>query len=264
LPRNIFFLGLIFNDFSSEMVFSVFPAFFTSVLKAEAASLGFVDGIALKDHRISSRSIPGISPINCKAGSRLSLPGYVLSVLTRPFYILFSTVGRRALGLRVLDRIGKGIRDAPRDAIISLSTPKEELGRSFRLSSARWIRKSILGPLAAYLILRFFPLHFNAVFLTAFVEGLIDPDPIFHFGCRVPRSPRQRTVRITSSFKNPSWAVQIIYPLHFCIVGGQSLPISVMLLKTKSIGLIIADIPLFYMVYNLPYAGFVDNCRKNE
>ena len=157
LPRNVFLLGLtsLFNDFSSEMVFSVFPAFFTSVLKAGAASLGLVDGVA---EGLSNFFKMYSGDLSDKWQSRkpLIIGGYVLATLTRPFYIFFQTVGG-ALGLRVLDRVGKGFRDPPRDTLISLSSPKEELGRSFGYHRAMDTAGSILGPLLAYLILRLFP-----------------------------------------------------------------------------------------------------------
>lgn len=254
MPRNIFFLGLtsLFNDFSSEMVFSVFPAFFTSVLKAGAASLGLVDGFA---EGLSNFFKIYSGNLSDKLQSRkpLVVLGYVLSVLTRPFYILVSTVSG-ALGLRVLDRVGKGFRDAPRDAIISLSTPKEELGRSFGYHRAMDTIGSILGPLVAYLILRFFPLHFNAVFLVAFVVGLITILTLF-FISDIALAHKAAEIHIASAFRNLSWRFKL-FILSIFVLSIGSLPIAVMLLKTESIGLIIADIPLFYMVYNLSYAGF--------
>jgi MFS family permease len=254
LPRNIFFLGLtsLFNDFSSEMVFAVFPAFFTAVLKAGAASLGMVDGIA---EGLSNFLKIYSGSLSDKLQSRkpLVVAGYVLSVLTRPFYIFVSTVGG-ALGLRVLDRVGKGLRDSPRDAIISFSSPKEELGRSFGYHRAMDTIGSIFGPLVAYLILRSYPLHFNAVFLTSFVVGLITILTLFYISDVVLASTAAK-IHIASAFKNLSWHFKLFILCIFILSVG-SLPIAVMLLKTESIGLIIADIPLFYMVYNLSYAGF--------
>jgi MFS family permease len=254
LPRNIFFLGLtsLFNDLSSEMVFSVFPAFFTSVLKAGAASLGFVDGVA---EGLSNffKIYSGNLSDQWQRRKPLVVAGYVLSVLTRPFYILVSTVGG-ALGLRVLDRVGKGFRDAPRDAIISLSTPKEELGRSFGYHRAMDTVGSILGPLVAYLILRSFPLHFNTVFLTAFVVGMTTILTLF-FISDITLAHTATKIHITSAFKNLTWQFKL-FILSVFVLSIGSLPIAVMLLKTESIGLIIADIPLFYMIYNLSYAGF--------
>lgn len=231
------------------MVFSVFPAFFTSVLRAGAASLGLVDGVAEGSSNFFKIYSGNLSD-KLQRRKPLVVAGYVLSVLTRPFYIFVSTVGG-ALGLRVLDRIGKGLRDAPRDAIISLSTPKEELGRSFGYHRAMDTLGSILGPLVAYLILRFFPLHFNAVFLTSFVAGLFTILTLFFISDVAPGS----AIRSASTFKNLSWQFKLFIFSVFVLSVG-SLPIAVMLLKTESIGLVIADIPLFYMVYNLSYAGF--------
>ncbi len=254
LPRNIFFLGLtsLFNDFSSEMVFAVFPAFFTAVLKAGAASLGMVDGIA---EGLSNFLKIYSGNLSDKLQSRkpLVVAGYVLSVLTRPFYIFVSTVAG-ALGLRVLDRVGKGLRDSPRDAIISFSAPKEELGRSFGYHRAMDTIGSILGPLVAYLILRSFPLRFNAVFLTAFVIGLITILTLFFISDVVLAKPAAK-IHISSAFTNLSPQFRLFILSTFILSVG-SLPIAVMLLKSQSIGLVLADIPLLYMVYNLSYAGF--------
>jgi MFS family permease len=254
LPKNIFFLGLtsLFNDFSSEMVFAVFPAFFTSVLKAGAASLGLVDGVA---EGLSNffKIFSGSFSDKFQSRKPLIVFGYVFSVLTRPFYIFTSTVGA-ALGLRVADRIGKGFRDPPRDAIISLSSPKEELGRSFGYHRAMDTMGSILGPLVAYLILRFYPLHFNTVFLTAFVVGIFTILTLFFISDVAIKNAKAKTSFI-SGFKNLSGKFKLFIIAIFILSIG-SLPIAVMLLKTESIGLMIADIPLFYMIYNLSYAGF--------
>src|SRR5208283_1133799 len=93
LPRNIFFLGLtsLFNDFSSEMVYAVFPAFFTSVLKAGAGSLGFVDGVAEAASNLFKIYSGNLSD-RVQKRKPLVVFGYVFSVLTRPFYVLVSTV----------------------------------------------------------------------------------------------------------------------------------------------------------------------------
>ena len=260
LPRNIFFLGLasLFNDFSSEMVFSVFPPFFTAVLKAGAKSLGLVDGIAEGLSNLFKIYSGNISD-RLQSRKPLVVFGYVLSVLTRPFYGLVSTVGG-ALGLRVLDRIGKGVRDAPRDAIISLSTPKAELGKSFGYHRAMDTIGSILGPLAAYLILRKFPLRFGAVFVTAFISGLLAILALFWISDVIVNVPARRT-KIVDAYKGFSSRFKI-FLLSILVLSLGSLPIAVMLLKTQSIGLVIADVPLFYMIYNLPYAGFSVSAGK--
>src|SRR5450631_3614742 len=173
LPRNVFFLGLtsFFNDFSSEMVASVFPAFFISVLKAGAESLGLVEGIAEAASNLI-KVYSGRWSDRIEKRKVFAIVGYTLSVFTRPFYVFAGSVGA-VIGLRLVDRIGKGLRDPPRDALISLSTPEEEVGRSFGYHRAMDTMGAITGPLVAFLILRAYPGGFNSIFVTAFVIGLV-------------------------------------------------------------------------------------------
>lgn len=254
LPRNIFLLGLtsLFNDFSSEMVYAVFPAFFTAVLGAGAASLGLVDGVAEAASNLFKIYSGNLSD-RFQVRRPLVMAGYTLSVLTRPFYaIVFAVPG--ALGLRFLDRVGKGVRDAARDAIISLSTPKAELGRSFGYHRAMDTTGAILGPLVAYLILSRFPSHFNVVFFTAFGVGILAiMSLLFIKDVIVPLSAKQ--TRLAATFAGFSVSFKL-YLVAIFVLSIGSLPVAVILLKTESIGLVIADIPLFYMVYNVSYAGF--------
>ena len=256
LPKNIFILGItsFFNDFSSEMVFSIFPAFFTTVLKTGAASIGFVDGIA---ESLSSffKIYSGNLSDRLQNRKRFVVIGYILSTLTRPFYIFTSTVGG-ALGLRVIDRIGKGLRDAPRDALISFSSPKEELGRSFGYHRAMDISGAILGPFCAYLILKYFPLNFNAVFLTSFIVGLATIFTLLYVSdVMIASNGQLKSNNIFKVFNELSWRFKL-FIISIFILSAGSLPVVIVLLKVQSIGLIVANIPLFYMVYNISYVGF--------
>jgi MFS family permease len=167
-------------------------------------------------------------------------------------YLLVGTVGG-VLGLRFLDRVGKGLRDAPRDAIISLSSPQEELGRSFGYHRAMDTTGAILGPLCAYLLLRAFPLRFNVVFISAFAVGLLAIASLFLIrDVVVPTAARMKLrdawAALSSAYKH------YLCSLFFLSVG--TVPVAVILLKTVSLGLLIADIPLFYMLYSVSYALF--------
>lgn len=260
LPKNIFFLGLtsLFNDFSSEMIFSVFPAFFVSVLRAGAESLGLVDGIAEAASNFFKIYSGGLSD-RFQNRKPLVVAGYSLSVMVRPVYILVSTVGG-ALCLRFIDRVGKGFRDSPRDAIISLSTPRKELGRSFGYHRAMDTTGAILGPLVAYALLSHLPLRFDIVFMTAFVVGIIALATLF-FVSDVAKSRAAARAGLVASFKELSPQFKL-FLLSVFVLSMGSLPIAVMLLKTQSIGLVIADIPLFYTVYNFSYAGLSFSAGK--
>jgi MFS family permease len=253
-PRNIFFLGLtsLFNDFSSEMVFSIFPAFFTLVLKAGAQSLGLVDGIAEAASNFFKIYSGNISDRYQKR-KPLIVAGYALSVLTRPCYVLFPSVAG-ALGLRFFDRVGKGLRDSPRDAIISLSADQALLGTSFGFHRAMDTVGAILGPLAAYLLLRFFPLRFDLVFATAFIVGILAVFTLY-FVSDVTVKVAANRLSLSASFRALPARFKIFLLSVFFLSTG-SLPVLVLLLKTSTLNLTIADIPLFYMIYNVAYAVF--------
>jgi MFS family permease len=254
LPRNIFVLGLtsLFNDFSSEMVYAVFPAFFTSVLRAGAGSLGLVDGISEAASNLF-KIYSGHLSDRIQRRKPLIFAGYMLSTATRPFYVLVASVAG-ALGLRFLDRVGKGLRDAPRDAIISLSSAKGDLGRSFGYHRAMDTTGAIAGPLVAYLILRNFPARFEFVFLAAFAIGILSVLTLFFIADVAIAVPPKRA-GLVASFNRLSPRFKLFLAALFVLSAG-SLPVAVVLLKTGTIGLVIADIPLFYMVYNVSYAAF--------
>jgi MFS family permease len=252
LQKNVFFLGLtsLFNDFSSEMVLSVFPAFFISVLKSGAGSLGIVEGIA---EAISNliKIYSGWWSDKIQRRKIFAILGYTISVFSRPFYILVQSVGG-VIGLRVLDRVGKGLRDSPRDALISLSAPKEEMGRSFGYHRAMDTIGAILGPLVAYLLLSRFQQGFNIIFVVAFIVGL----------AAILSLSLVKDIRGIIDAKRNGAGTEVL-PLRFkayiaaiFVLSIGTLPVSLLLFKTQDIGIAIASIPLFYMIYNVSYALF--------
>jgi MFS family permease len=256
LNKNIFNLGLIsfFNDFSNEMILASFPAFFTSVLKSGAASLGLVEGIA--DGMANFLKIySGNLSDRIQKHKIFILLGYGLSVVTRPFYIFTGSVGA-VLGLRAVDRIGKGLREPPRDVLISASVPREEIGRSFGYHRALDRAGGILGPLAAYLILSRWEGGFNIIFISAFLLGIIAVAMIF-FVTDIVATKNENGGRLLSLSTIKSLPKSFHYYLvAIFLLSIGSLPVAVLLLKTTSIGLVIASIPLFYMVYSISYSGF--------
>jgi MFS family permease len=252
LNRNVFFLGItsLFNDFSSEMLFSVLPAFFIIVLKAGAASLGLVEGISEGCSNLI-KVYSGYLSDKLHRRKIFVVAGYTFSVMTRPLYAAVSRVPS-TFSLRFLDRVGKGLRDAPRDALISLSSSSEEVGKSFGYHRAMDTVGAIIGPLLAYAILKNFPDGFRFVFVVSFGVGIVALLSLF-FVSEIPESIQPGKTLVDSSghfstaFKR--------YLLSVFVLSAGSLPIAVLLLKSQSIGLTIYSVPLFYMVYNLSYAG---------
>ncbi|MEK7170164.1 MAG: MFS transporter [Patescibacteria group bacterium] len=250
VERNVFFMGLVsfFNDFSNEMIVSVFPAFFSSVLKSGAASLGFIEGVA---DGISNLTKIFSGRLSDKTQKRklLALSGYALSVATRPFYLI-SSVAAHVLSIRVVDRIGKGIREAPRDALLSLSAGSEHIGRSFGFHRAMDSLGSILGPLTAFFILERFPGAFNIVFITAFFVGIL---ALFSFVCirevwTVHARGEKRHLRFKPHTREFKRFLGIIFLLSIA-----NLPIALLLLRTQDFHLPVSFIPLFYLFYSVSY-----------
>ncbi len=251
LPRTVFVLGLtsFFNDFSSEMIASIFPAFFISVLKTGAESLGLVEGVADAASNLI-KIYSGRWSDRIERRKIFAVAGYTLSVLTRPFYVLAGNVGA-VICLRLTDRIGKGLRNSPRDALISLSTPKEETGRSFGYHRAMDTLGAIVGPLVAYVILSYSPMAFNSIFIIAFIIGLLAVASSWLVQ-DIRQTVQIRRVEAFAGFSRRVYG----YLVSIFILSVGTLPMAVLLLKTRDLGIAITSIPLFYGISNISYALF--------
>ena len=145
----------------------------------------------------------------------------------------------------------RGCATRPRDALISLSTPKDEIGRSFGYHRAMDTLGAIVGPLVAYVILSYNPMAFNSVFIMAFIVGLLAIASLW-----LVQDIRQTVqVRRVEAFEGFSRRVYG-YLIAIFILSIGTLPMAVLLLKTRDLGLAIASIPLFYAISNISYALF--------
>lgn len=152
LNPNIFFLGLIsfLTDVSSEMIFTLLPLFLANVLGAATVIIGFIEGVAE-----STASLLRIFSgwLSDKLGRRKSLAfiGYGLSTLAKPFMYLATTWGV-VLGIRFTDRLGKGLRTAPRDALVADSVSAMERGRGFGFHRAMDTAGAAIGLIGAVVV----------------------------------------------------------------------------------------------------------------
>ena len=251
--RNVFFLGLVsfFNDFSSEMVQSVMPVFLTVALGAPAFFVGLIEGVA---DALSSvfKLVSGY--VSDKIGKRKqpAVIGYSLSTLTRLFLTLVTNFWQ-VFSLRIIDRVGKGIRNSPRDALIFESVPKEELGKSFNFHRMMDTLGATFGPLLAFLILFLLKDGYRVLFLTAFCLGLF---AVFSFvfvkETKKDKLEKQaKTIRLNwNIFKEHKKFIFIVWSLF--IMGLGALPIGLILLKAKEAGSI-GNVPLMYFIYSLTF-----------
>ena len=169
--RNVYLLGLVslFTDLSSQMVFPLLPLFMTSVLGAGAIMVGLVEGGAEAVASII-KAFSGIWSDRLRRRKPFVVAGYALSALAKPLFAVAGSVGG-VLGIRLTERIGKGLRNAPRDALVAESVDQENRGKAFGFHRAMDGIGSVLGALAAFLLLPL--LGFRNLFLVAIIPGII-------------------------------------------------------------------------------------------
>lgn len=174
VSRTVVLLGLtsLFTDVAAEMVVTVLPLYLVYVGQFSPLAFGFVDGIQRGAAAIVGLA-SGFLGDHLRRHKDIATVGYGLSAFVK---LGLATAGTALSAISVLvlaDRVGKGIRTAPRDAMISLSTPKDQLGVAFGVHRALDTTGAMLGPLAAFAILAFVPNAFESVFLVSFCIALI-------------------------------------------------------------------------------------------
>lgn len=257
LPRGVIALGLVslFMDLSSEMIHSLLPVFLVTVLGASALSVGLIEGIAEATASIA-KVFSGV--ISDWIGRRkpLLLMGYGLAALTKPLFPLATGIGA-VLIARFIDRIGKGIRGAPRDALIADITPQESRGAAYGLRQSMDTVGAFSGPLLAILLMAATQNNFRLVFWVAVVPAILCVLVII-FGVEEPKSTRQprqtglpinraNLQRLPSSFW---WVVAFAAILTLARFSEAFL-----LLRAQNMGLAVTWVPMILIVMNLVYAS---------
>jgi MFS family permease len=173
LPRNVVALGLVslFNDASSEIIYPLLPLFLTTTLGASAAFIGVLEGIA--ESTASLLKLPaGWLSDRMRRRKLWVVWGYSLASLIRPLLAL-TTAAWQVLGLRFIDRIGKGLRSAPRDALIADSIAESERGLAFGFHRAMDHAGALVGSLAASGLMLLFANDYRSVFWVAALPALL-------------------------------------------------------------------------------------------
>ncbi len=189
IPRTVLMLGLVsfFTDLSSEMIYPLLPVFLASVLGATALQLGVIEGIAEATAALL-KVASGIWTDRVHRRKPLILAGYSLSGFFRPL-IGLATSWQFVLMLRFLDRVGKGLRSSPRDALIADVTRPEQRGASYGFHRAMDHAGAVLGPLAAGALLMIPGFTLRNVFMLAVVPAVITVT-ILILGVKEPDSPK--------------------------------------------------------------------------
>jgi len=189
LSRPVWLLGWVsfFTDMASEMVYPLLPLFLTRTLGASAMSLGVIEGIA-EGANSALKILSGWLSDRSGEPKKLVLGGYSLSSAVRPL-IAFVSAWPQVLALRFVDRLGKGIRSSPRDAMLATFAPDKTRGRVYGFHRAMDHAGAVAGPLIATAYLYFNPEAYRSLFAWTIVPGII----VILLILRVPSAPKPRS-----------------------------------------------------------------------
>lgn len=256
LPRNVIALTLVsfFTDASSEIIYPLLPLFLTTTLHAGASAIGIIEGAAETTAAILKL---GSGWWSDRVGRRkpLVVAGYTLASAVRPLVALARGAGE-VLIVRVVDRVGKGIRGAPRDALLADSVGKEQRGRAFGLHRTGDHSGAVVGPLIAFAVLRWTTLDLRSLFLLAAIPGALAVIALV-IGVREPPratpAPRAGAGRPSLDTKLPArfWAylgVLLVFTL------GNSTD-AFLLLRASQLGVSTALVPILWAMLHVVKAS---------
>jgi MFS family permease len=254
IPRAVWTLGLVslLMDVSSEMIHGLLPVFLVSALGASTTMVGLIEGVGEGTASISKLFSGWLSD---RLGKRkaLTVAGYGLSALSKPLFAL-ATTSSLVLAARFSDRIGKGIRGAPRDALIGDLVPAGSRGAAYGLRQALDTVGAFAGPLIAIALMAAFSDNFRRVFWLALIPGLLSV-LVLAFGVREPpheaAAPRA-PVRLEEcrSLGQAYWAVVAVGAVLTLARFSEAF----LILRAQSAGLPLALAPLVLVVMNAVFA----------
>ncbi len=251
--RTVIQLGLVsfFADVSSEMLYPITPIFLSSVLGASMFHIGLIEGFA---EALASllKSTSGVWSDRIRSRRHFVWVGYLLTALAKPL-IGLSNSWLGVLSARALDRTGKGIRSAPRDALLSEAVAPELRGAAFGWHRAMDTLGAAIGPLIAIYYLNYHT-DLRSIYFWAFIPGLIAVAIVFGIDekSQIQKKPAANPKPQISLFK-------LSRKFHFYLISwtvfsiGNSSDVFI-LLKTKASGLELRSTILLYCFYNLIYA----------
>ena len=242
------------TDAATEMIYPLLPVFLSTVLGANASFIGAIEGTA---QSVSSLLKLASGWWSDKAQKRkpLVVAGYVIATVVRPF-IAIAQSATVVFGIRIVDRIGKGIRSAPRDALLADSTDREARGKAFGFHAAMDNAGAVLGPLIAFALLTWFDVSLRNVFWLAAIPGTL---AVIVLIVAVKDVQRRATVQhdekpdlsAPTKLGRRFWAYLLVV---FVFTLGNSTD-AFLLLRSNQLGVAIALAPILWAVLNLVRAA---------
>lgn len=256
IPTGIWILGFVslLMDISSEMIHSLLPLFMVTTLGTSVFAVGIIEGLA-ESTALIVKVFSGILSDYIGKRKGLAVLGYALGALSKPLFALADSTGI-VLTARLLDRIGKGLRGAPRDALVADIAPPHLRGAAFGLRQALDTVGAFLGPLLAVGLMLLWANDFRAVFWIAVIPGLLAVTLLI-FGVQEPERPkpekrlnpirRENLQRLDTSY----WWVVAIGAVFMLARFSEAF----LVLRGLQTGIPIALTPLVMVAMNLIYAA---------
>jgi len=254
--RNIIALGVVsfFTDVSSEMIFPILPIFLTSILSASKEAVGLIEGVADSMSSIFDILV-GYFSDKFRRRKDFVVAGYGFSSIVK-VGIALSTTWWHVLIMRGLERVGKGLRTAPRDSIIAASVNEKTRGRAFGLHRSMDTLGAVVGPVFAYIVLRIIgesEAGYRSVFYASLLPAFIAVAVIILF----VREPRKKTeiqkkhpfwesLRKTSGEYKKFLLVSVLFSLAY-------FSFAFFIVRAADIGVKPEDVILLYILYNIIY-----------
>jgi MFS family permease len=250
--RNIFALGFVsfFTDMSSEMVFSLLPAFLLGLPGGSTAMLGFIEGFA-EALSYALRAVSGIFSDKFRKRKPFVLAGYAISNVVKPFFAVARTPFD-ILIIRVSDRVGKAVRTSPRDALVCESVSEKHRGAAFGLHRTMDQSGAIIGPVIASGVMVLLGFTVRDVFYLSLIPGTVALFIILFV-------VKERATKVSGDFKFLEGVKSVLkgnFVKLLVIVSIFSLGafnFSFILLNAQQAGIVDSFIPLVYAVVNVAH-----------
>jgi MFS family permease len=238
--------GSFFADMSTEMLTPILPIFLTQILNANGSIVGLVDGIAQAVRNLIDGFSGSVSD-KLKKRKIIVLSGYIMAAAAKPLMGL-STIWESFLAARILDRLGAGVRSAPRDAIVAASVDKSERGGGFGLEGLAEHAGAFLGPLLTVFLLYALQVDIRVIFHLALVPAVLAFCIVFFVKERSPARPRGQQPNM-----NPR-DLPVLYRKYLIAVAILSIGNSsnaFLILRTQEVGADVLTTTLIYAGFNL-------------
>jgi len=275
--RNVIITGLtsFFTDISSEMIYPILQGFIAAIMKAQGAFLGPVLGIieGVSESTASLLKVfSGYFSDKLQKRKAPTIIGYTLSWAAKALFLFPSWY--TVLGARLFDKVGKGIRTAPRDALISESTPKEQQGKAFGFQRAMDFAGAFMGAVVCFFIVKYLfpaadkmtgPSAFYPIFIISLVPAFIGVSVLFFAKDTEPKTANNNAnadkPKPNLNFRKYDRNLQLFFLAQFVFTLGNSSN-QFLLLRSTNLGFALSSVLLMYIIFNFTTSVFAAQFGK--